>query len=278
MPPILLAAASALVWGIADYCGGRGARRGDAVAVAVVSQILCLPVLAAGLLVVAGTPRPADLAWGALAGVAGLFGIVLLYRGLARGAMVVVAPATAVTAAVVPLVAGLALDGAVGVPAFLGAGLAVVAIALISLAPATGGRRAVTTGLVGLALAAGVLFGIFFVVLGQVGPDTGLWALVGVRTSSIVVGSLVAVRTGVSLRLPRQVLPWAAVAGPLDIAANALYLTAAMRGHLGLVAAVASLYPAGTVLLALAVDRERVRPVQVAGLGLAAAALVLAAA
>ncbi|MEV0806268.1 hypothetical protein [Micromonospora sp. NPDC050200] len=35
-------------------------------------------------------------------------------------------------------------------------------------------------------------------------------------------------------------------------------------------------YPASTVLLALAVDRERLRPVQLAGLGFAAGALVLA--
>jgi hypothetical protein len=37
------------------------------------------------------------------------------------------------------------------------------------------------------------------------------------------------------------------------------------------------MYPASTVLLALAVDRERLLPVQVAGLGLAAAALALTA-
>jgi drug/metabolite transporter (DMT)-like permease len=73
------------------------------------------------------------------------------------------------------------------------------------------------------------------------------------------------------------VLRWAVAAGALDIAANALYVAAAARGHLSIVAAVASLYPASTVLLAFLVDRERLRAAQLAGLGLAAAALVLSA-
>jgi drug/metabolite transporter (DMT)-like permease len=48
-------------------------------------------------------------------------------------------------------------------------------------------------------------------------------------------------------------------------------------GLLSIVAPVAALYPVSTVLLAMALDRERVRPIQVAGLGLAVAALVLVA-
>ncbi len=66
-------------------------------------------------------------------------------------------------------------------------------------------------------------------------------------------------------------------AGLFDVVANALYLGATQHGLLSIVAPVASLYPAATVLLALAIERERVRPVQLAGLGLAATALVLVA-
>ena len=67
------------------------------------------------------------------------------------------------------------------------------------------------------------------------------------------------------------------MAGTLDIAANGFYLLAAYQGQLSIVAPIASLYPASTVLLALAVNKERLRPVQFAGLGMAATALVLAA-
>lgn len=272
MLPIVLATASALVWGASDFCGGKGAQRANALAVTVVSQLWCVPVLVAGVLVISGTPRGSDLAIGALGGVFGLLGIVLLYRGLASGAMVVVSPVTAVTAAVVPLVAGLLLDGALSNLALLGTGFAVAAIALISAAP---GGGVVTPGLIGLALTAGAMFGIFFTLLGQLHPDSGMWGMVAVRASSIPLGLLVARATRTSLRLPRPALRWAAVAGPLDVLANSLFVLAVMQGHLSVVAVLASLYPASTVLLALAVDRERIRAVQVAGLGLAAAALAL---
>lgn len=274
MFPIVLATASALVWGASDFCGGKGAQRASALAVTVVSQLWCLPVLVAGVLVISGTPRWSDLAIGALGGVFGLLGIVLLYRGLASGAMVVVSPVTAVTAAVVPLVAGLLLDGALSRLALLGTGFAVVAIALISAAPG-GGGGVVTPRLIALALTAGAMFGLFFTLLGQLHPDSGMWGMVAVRASSLPLGLLVARATRISLRLSRPALRWAAVAGPLDVLANSLFVLAVMRGHLSVVAVLASLYPASTVLLALAVDRERIRAVQVAGLGLAAAALAL---
>jgi uncharacterized membrane protein len=77
--------------------------------------------------------------------------------------------------------------------------------------------------------------------------------------------------------LTRPALRWALVAGPLDVLANVLYALAAARGMLSVVAPISALYPVSTVLLALTLERERLRPVQVAGLGLAATALVLVA-
>lgn len=275
MLPIVLAAASALIWGTADFSGGKASQRARPLAVTVVSQVLGLPMLALCLAVVPGTPGAADLVWGAIAGVAGLAGIVLLYRGLASGAMAVVAPVTAVTAALIPMVAGLLSDRTPGALALCGAALAVVAIALVSLGPG-GSRGVISNRLVGLALGAGALFGVFFAALGQTSPAAGMWPLVGVRVSSIMVGIGFMVAKRTPFRLAPAALAWVLAAGLLDIAANALYLAAAARGHLSVIAAIASLYPASTVLLALAVDRERLRPLQIAGLGLAATALVLA--
>ncbi|MEV4215436.1 DMT family transporter [Micromonospora sp. NPDC049662] len=275
MFPILLAAVSAVAFGTADFSGGKASRRADPIAVTVVSQLLSVPLLVALVLLVPGSPTVADIAWGLLAGTAGAGGVVLLYRALAGGMMAVVAPVTAITAAVVPIVAGLFTTTFPGAPALTGAGLAVVAIALVSLGEG-GGRPTVPARLVGLALAAGALFGVFFTLLGQASESAGMWPVAAVRASSIAFGLLLAAGTGVRLRVGRRSLGWAAVAGLLDSAANALFLAAAARGHLSIVAAIAALYPASTVLLALAVDRERPRPVQIAGLGFAAGALVLA--
>lgn len=274
MTPILLAGFSAAVWGIADFSGGKAAQRAHPLAVTVVSQLLGLPMLLLCLLVVPGVPRLADAVWGAVAGLAGFVGIVLLYRALSSGAMAVAAPVTAVTAALIPMAVGLVVDRAPSTPGLVGAGCAVTAIALVSLGP-PGGRGAAGPGLVGLALLAGAMFGVFFALLGQTSPESGMWSLAAVRLGALPLGVALMLRSGTPWRLPRAVLPWAVAAGVLDAAANALYIAAATRAHLSIVAAVAALYPASTVLLALTVDRERIRPVQVAGLTLAAAALVL---
>jgi drug/metabolite transporter (DMT)-like permease len=104
-----------------------------------------------------------------------------------------------------------------------------------------------------------------------------MWPLAAVRLTSISLGLLVVASRGRSLRLPRPILGWVVVAGVGDIAANALFLLSTREGLLAVVAPIAALYPVSTVLLALAIDKERVRPVQIAGLGLAATALVLTA-
>jgi drug/metabolite transporter (DMT)-like permease len=104
--------------------------------------------------------------------------------------------------------------------------------------------------------------------------------LAAARAVSVVIGlAMLAVlaRRGGALGLPRPVYGWVALAGMGDFGANAIYLVAVREGLLSIVAPIAALYPVSTVLLALALDKERVRPIQVAGLGLAAAALVLTA-
>jgi drug/metabolite transporter (DMT)-like permease len=274
---VALAALSALVWGSADFCGGKATRRGGALAVTVVSQIFGLPTLLVCVLLLPGRPQAVDLLWGAAAGAAGLAGIVLLYKGLASGRMAVVAPITAVTSALIPMITGLLLDHAPGLLAITGALCAVLAIGLVSLGPSERGGAPVDARLIGLALASGTMFGLFFALLGQAGEGAGMWPLVGVRACSITLGLLVMARRGVSVRVPRAVLPWVVAAGAGDIAANALYLVAVQGGLMSVIAPIAALYPVSTVLLALAVDKERVRPVQWAGLAFAASALVLTA-
>lgn len=287
-----LAALSALVWGGADYCGGKATRRasalakrrastlatqrGSALGVTVVSQLVGVPVLLLCVLAIPGSVHGSDLGWGAGAGAAGLFGIVLLYHGLATGAMAVVAPITAVTSALVPLVVGLVSEAMPPALGLVGALCAVAAIALVSLGPTQGGGR-ITASTIGVALASGTMFGIFFTLLAQTHDDSGMWPLVAVRACSIPLGLLLVWSRGLPLRPARVTLPLVVFAGIGDVAANALYLLAAKEGLLSVVAPIAALYPASTVLLALAIDKERVRPVQIAGLGLAATALVLTA-
>jgi hypothetical protein len=87
---IVLAGLTALVWGAADYSGGRATRGGPALSVTVSAQLLGLPVVLLSLILIPGVAHAADLGWGAAAGVAGAVGTVLLYQGLSTGAMAIV--------------------------------------------------------------------------------------------------------------------------------------------------------------------------------------------
>ena len=274
MTAILFAASAAAIYGTADYCGGSAARNTPALAVTVVSQAISIPLIVTLALVRGGTPHPADLAWGGVAGVTGFTGLVLLYRGLSRGAMTVVAPTTAVTAALVPLVAGVALEGLPSTPALVGACCAVLAIGLVSLS-ANGPHAAATPALLVWAIASGIAFGLFYIGLDRTAETAGLWPLVAARLSSVTVGTLAAVGSGVSLAPSIDSRRWIVATGLLDVTAAACYLFAAQHGALAIVAPIAALYPVSTVLLALVIDRERVRRLQVLGLGLAALALIL---
>jgi uncharacterized membrane protein len=104
-----------------------------------------------------------------------------------------------------------------------------------------------------------------------------MWPLAAARFAGLSLGLLLLRPAGGSLRLAKGSMGLAAIAGVLDITANAFYLIASYQGAISVVAPISSLYPASTVLLALAIDRERLRAIQVTGLGVAAAALVLAA-
>ncbi len=279
MLSVTLAALSAAVWGTGDFCGGKASQKSNALAVAVASQILGLPILVLGVALMGHrTMSLTQMGSGALAGIAGFGGILLLYRGLSRGAMAIFAPISAVTAAVIPLVFGLLFDQAPSTIALIGAILAIGAIGLVSMTGETGEERTVTPRLVGLALATGALFGLFFTLLGATTAATGLWPLVGVRIGSVGAGLIAVLITRTSLRLPSGPRRWAMAAGTLDISANGLYVLAiGAGGPLSIIAPIASLYPVSTALLALGVDGERVRPVQIAGLGMAVTALVLVA-
>ena len=70
----------------------------------------------------------------------------------------------------------------------------------------------------------------------------------------------------------------ALVAGTLDTSGNLLYLIASQAGRLDVSAVLASLYPAGTMLLAAWLLRERATRSQIAGMVLALAAVALIAA
>lgn len=273
----MTAAAAAVAWGAADFCGGKASQFADARAVVVISQATSLPLLALCIAVTApGWPAGASVGWGFAAGLVGAFGLVLLYRALACGSMSTVAPITAVTTAIVPFGVGLVRDSAPSPAVLAGIGCAIFAIGFASLGSRTARPRAASpVHPLGLGLIAGVAFGMFYTLLHQAPRDAGLWPVLGVRLASITAGAALVRVARVPLRLTGRPLRFALWTGACDMAANVLYLAASSSGHLSVVAPIASMYPAITIAFAIWIDRERVRPIQLIGLGLATVALVL---
>lgn len=266
-------------YGAADFFGGLAARRTPATSVVVPAQALGLVVLGALVaLAPSGHPTARDLGFGALAGACGGTGVFLLFRGLATGRMSVVAPITAVGAAVLPVAWGLATGERLSLLVLLGVVLSLVAVVLIAREPDARGEDEPATEAVGWAVGAGVGFGALFILLAQTNDDAGWWPLVGARVAAITVIGTGAVLTCSAIAPRRDAVADTAASGLLDVTANVLYLLAVRRGLLSLVAVLSSLYPAGTVLLARAVLHERIARMQAVGLGTALGGVVLIAA
>lgn len=277
-----LALLAAVTYGAADFLGGIATRRATMLGAVLVTQGsgLVFLLVVTPLLPDAQVGRR-DLMFGALAGMTGSVGVGLLYLALAIGPMTVVAPVTAVCAAIVPLGIGLVLGERPHWLAAVGVVLALMAVALLSQADGeapdstTAGPR-LGRG-VRVALASGVAIGFFFTALAQTSSDAVMWPLVVSRAVSITLFLSVALAMGRPAGVPHAALAPAVACGALDMVANALYLAAVRQGQLGLVATLASLYPASTVLLARIVLGERLGTWQQAGVAAAIVAVVLIA-
>lgn len=245
----LLALGGALSWGVGDFLGGLAARRIAVLSVLALSQAIGL----VGVLLwvfVASDPFPGvpELLPAALAGVAGAIGLGALYRGLAVGAMGIVAPISAAS----PLVP-LAVDAARGVVPHalqvLGVVLVVAGIITLSRDPGSGSQR-IAAG-AGLAVVAALGFGLFVVGLDAGADESAPWAVVAARSASVTLAVAAAVFvTRTSLRPPRALLPVLLGIGVFDTGANVLVAFATTKGAAGIVAVLSALYPIVTVLLA----------------------------
>jgi drug/metabolite transporter (DMT)-like permease len=272
---ILLALSSAVVYGVADWCGGRASRFHPSVVVTLVGQVVSFAMIVVAVAVM-GTPMPGPSTfwWGLGAGAAGAVGLSCLYYAFANGAMTVVAPISAVVGAALPAIVGLATGERPEPIAYVGIAIAIASVALVSGAIGHH-ERPTPRRIMGFAVAAGAGFGLLFVGLDQTDPDSGLWPLVAARASSVPLLIVLALAARARVGAQRRMLTVAVAAGALDMAANVLYLEAVRDGLLSVVGVVGSLYPASTVALAFVIDRERVNRWQAVGMAAAAGALVM---
>jgi drug/metabolite transporter (DMT)-like permease len=282
-PGIVLALSSALAYGAADFIGGVGSRRHSSWQVVLVGQAAgALVMLMAGLML-PGDPATPDFAWAVLAGVGSATGSIFLFRGLARGRMGLVAPISAVGAAVLPVLVGVALGERPSWLVWVGVLAALPGIWLVSrenrenrgaMSDRPAGTRA---ALIDGALA-GAGFGILFIALGQISAGAGLLPLAANQLIGAILTILAATSLGQPWRPHRGVLGWGSASGVLGASGTLAFMVATGATSLGTAGVLASLYPAVTVLLAASVLRERIGTEQRTGIGvciLAVATLAL---
>ena len=313
MLAIVLALAAAVSFSASDYAAGLATRRASVVRVTLVTElthtalILCLIPL-----VSRQTPSLASLAWGALAGISGLAGAMALYLGFRHAAFSIASSISAVGSAAFSVLAGLLFGERPGALSLAGIALALPAIAAVSAStgsaesgsahpgpagPSVGppgpgdtgdtepaGRAgSAGRGLSGHSagviwgLVAGAAFGLYFISLNQAGSATDAWPLAASGVTALVAITVVAVVTR-QLKPPPPGTRWlSALTGITAAAGTFTFFLDTHRGLLAITAVITSLYPAGTILLARVLSGERLTKVRLAGLGLAAASVVLIA-
>ena len=284
MLAIVLALLSAAAYGTADYVGGIAAGRASPWQVAVIvmgsAAVASIPVA----LIVGGDPVGSDWLLSFGGGATSGAGAAFLYRGLSRGRMTVVAPLSGVVAALIPVAVGLLQGDRPSALALVGIACAVPAIVLVAGGggadetaagdePSESSRGAVIDGLL-----AGTGFGLLFAATGSLSGDAGLLPIPALEVGGVVGVVGVATLLGQDW-VPRDRNAWRGwPSGVLGFTAVALVTLASREGLLAVVAVLASLYPAFTVLLAAVLLDERIARLQAIGLGLAAAAVALVAA
>lgn len=285
----LLALLSAASWGVADFAGGITTRLSSNIVAVLLAQGVGLG-LAAILLVASAEPMPSgqSLTWAAAAGVSGTLGLFFFYLALSRGTMGLVAPLTALLAAAIPALVGLAGGDDASVLDVAGMIAALAAVVLISLPDRRLGSPVLPTyhGSRGrewlLIILASLGFAGFFLAVDAshaAGAEVW-WPLFVIKVAGVAcvgLGVLVLLPLGrlPALRIGRAALLTGALGGSADFAGNLFFVLASQQGDLSVVVVLSSLYPIGTALLARTFLHERLGPLRMAGVGLAVAGVML---
>ena len=311
MLAVLLALAAAAGYGGSDYAAGLAARRASVVRVTVLAEVTSAALLLCVVPFISSqAPSLASVLWGIAAGASGVAGAMALYLGFRHAAFSVASSVSAVGSAAFSVLAGVVLGEQPGALSLAGIALALPAIVAVSapasrqapevalprqhgqgpvteergLEPPGGSRGVAPPGQqrhavgVGLGLAAGAGFGMFFIGLNEAGSVTDLWPIVISQVAAMVTVTCVAASTR-DLRLPpRGARRLSVMTGAIGATGTTMFFLSTHHGLLAVTAVITALYPAMTILLARVLSGERLTALRIIGLSLAAASVALIAA
>jgi drug/metabolite transporter (DMT)-like permease len=262
MRSIALALGASLTWGISDFFGPLKGRTLGALRVLVYVQLGGLIAIAVMVAIRGKGPADPAVLFAIPAAISGTLGFYAYYRGMAVGAMSIVAPIAGISAAI-PVVVGILSGDRPSLWQWLGIAAALGGVFLAAREPGRGGR--VAAG-VGLALLAAIGFGGYFPPMHAAGNADFWWAsLIFRMTSTSVILAAVAIRRPSLAVAPIQVALIALI-GVGDMLGNFLFAAASTSGLVSITSVLASLYPIVTVLLARLVLKERVARSQEVGI------------
>jgi len=272
MTGVLLALGASLAWGVADFVGPWKGRTLGALRVMLWAQFGGLTAITIVVAIHAKAPHDWALLLAIPAALSGTLGLYAYYRGMAIGAMAVVAPIAGVSA-IVPVIFGLATGDRPSPAQIGGIACALVGVGLASQEHQEGDRQ-VASG-VGLALLAAIGFGLYFPAMHAAGRADALWASLVFRLTAAAIVLVAVIVRRPAIRLGGRNLWIVLGVGIGDTLGNVLFAGSASRGLVSVTSVLASLYPVVTVALAAVTLKERVAGLQRVGIVLTLAGVAL---
>lgn len=289
--PGLLAAA---LWGGGDFAGSYAVKLGGgtvraSLRVVVIGHLLSLLALvAAGLALHIPLQDPRVLLWAVGGGVISGIALMAFYLALANGHMGAGAAVSGLLCAAIPAGVSALQDGAPGVQRLLGFALAAAAIWLVASADDhadSAEDRAAARKSMLLSVLGGLGFGVYFTALKFSSGAGVVWSTAAARVGSWGISALLFAGMWIFARPSRSggrrepVAPrnfwWVLGGSLLDLGGNLSFVAATRMGRLDVAAVLASLYPAGTILLAAGLLHEKTNRRQRLGMVMALPAVVL---
>ena len=275
----ILGVVSAVLFGASDFFGGLASKRLPSIVVAAIANLIAAAVVGVVVAATAPTWSGEAVALGAVAGVGGAIGTAGLYAVLAIGPMSVLSPTVAALYALIPAVVGIALGERLTPIGYAALVVVFVAGMLLAVTREAGGAR-VRPGVLALAIVAGVGFAVYIIAIDGAPAASGMIPLfVELVVGAVVFAPVIAVRVGrdrgaVSALRRRTTIVQMLVGGVFMAVGTMLLVVGLQLGDLAVMSVLNSLYPLGTVLLAIVVLKERLTGLQIVGIALALAGSV----
>ena len=275
---ILYGILSALTWGAGDFAGGLATRKLGAYRAVFYADFIGLLAL---LLVVLFRPEEfppiSSLVIAGVAGMLGSVGLLVLYYSMAKGQMSIAAPVSALFAAALPVFVSAFTQGLPTVIQFIGFGMALTAVWLISQGNSLHRFHLDHLSDLRLPLLAGLGFGSYFILMHYAteGISSTFWPMIASRTAGTLMLLVFILRQRQSFVIQRDAWSMVFANAILDVSGNFFYLLALRTGRLDIAAILSSLYPGATVILAWVFLKEKVSRVQWAGISIALIAIAL---